>query len=90
MLRERLVCSVQDEHIQRGLLPEKGLDCKKAMEIAHGMEVAAKNATDIQAMNASVFPQGREEKVHKVWIYNQQHKQSRSMTSTGNQGNCDP
>jgi len=64
MLRDRLVCSVQDEHIQRGLLPEKGLDCKKAMEIAHGMEVAAKNATDIQAMNASVFPQGREEKVH--------------------------
>ena len=53
MLRDRLVVGVQDENIQRRLLSEKELTLHKAVEIAHGMEVAKKNALDIQAAKGS-------------------------------------
>ncbi|XP_077861637.1 uncharacterized protein LOC144342207 [Saccoglossus kowalevskii] len=65
MLRDRLVCGIQDDRIQRRLLSESALDFKKAMELAQGIEIATKNATDIQVLKAAT-PQGREEKVHTV------------------------
>lgn len=65
MLHDRLVCGVQDERIQCRLLSERDLDFRKAMEIAQGMEVAAKNATDIQVASSSLTPQGKEETVKK-------------------------
>ena len=53
MLRDRLVVGLHDENIQRRLLSEKDLTLNKAMEIAHGMEVAKKNTLDIQAAKGS-------------------------------------
>ena len=38
MLRDRLVCGINDEHIQRMLLAESSLDFKKAMKLATSME----------------------------------------------------
>ena len=45
MLRDRLVCGVNDDHIQRRLLQEKDLQLDRAMEIALSLEVAAKNCS---------------------------------------------
>ena len=43
MLRDRIVCGINDPIIQRRLLSEKALTFKSAMELAQGMESAAKN-----------------------------------------------
>ena len=49
MIRDRLVCGVNDDQIQRRLLAEPKLDLKRALEIAQGMETAAKDARDLKA-----------------------------------------
>lgn len=48
MLRDRIVCGIQDIRTQRRLLSEKGLDFTKALEIAQALETAAKHANDLQ------------------------------------------
>ena len=48
MLRDRLVCGVNEETIQRRLLAEAGLTLKKSPEIAQGLEAAARNVREIQ------------------------------------------
>ena len=60
MIRDRLVCGVRDDNIQRRLLAEKELTLAKAMDIATSFEMAAKNVRDLQAAQAS------REKVHKM------------------------
>ncbi|XP_067685478.1 uncharacterized protein [Haliotis asinina] len=47
-LRDRLVCGVADDRIQWRLLSETNLNYKRALEIAQGMEMAAKKISDIQ------------------------------------------
>ena len=49
MLRDRLVCGINNDAIQRRLLGETlPLTFKRALEISQGMEMAANNAKDIQ------------------------------------------
>ena len=48
MLRDRLVCGINDESIQRRLLAEATLTFKKALELAQGMEAAAKDVREMQ------------------------------------------
>ena len=48
MLRDRLVCGINDKKIQRRLLAERDLTLKKAEEIALGEELAAKHVVYIQ------------------------------------------
>ncbi|XP_036002862.1 uncharacterized protein K02A2.6-like [Fundulus heteroclitus] len=48
MLRDRLVCGINDDSIQRRLLSEAKLTYKKALEIAQAMETATNNTKDIQ------------------------------------------
>ncbi|XP_033637865.1 uncharacterized protein K02A2.6-like [Asterias rubens] len=48
MLRDRLVCGLKDERVQRRLLSEPSLKFKKAWEISQAMELAMKNAKDLQ------------------------------------------
>ena len=43
MLRDRLVCGINDEAIQKRLLAEPKLTYKKAIEMARGLETADKN-----------------------------------------------
>ena len=47
MIRDRLVCGVNDVGIQRKLLAEIGLTLKKVTAIASGMEMAAKESSAI-------------------------------------------
>ena len=49
MLRDRLVCGINDGHIQRRLLAEPELTYKKAFDIAQAVESAERNAKDLQA-----------------------------------------
>ena len=53
MLRNRLVCGLNDERIQRRLLAESQLEFKKAMELATAMETADRNTRDLIARNLS-------------------------------------
>ena len=53
MLRDRLVCGVNDEQIQRMLLAESSFEFKKAMKLAISMETPLKNARDSTPKMAS-------------------------------------
>ena len=48
MLRDRLVCGINNEAIQRRLLSESKLTYEKALEMAQAMEAAMKNAQELQ------------------------------------------
>ncbi len=48
-LRDRLVCGLRSEAIQRRLLVEEELKLKKAFDIVHGMETASRKASELQA-----------------------------------------
>ena len=48
LLRDRIVCGINDENIQRRLLAEKTLTLDSALDIAVGMESARKNVTELQ------------------------------------------
>ena len=47
-IRDKLVCSLRSEAIQRKLLTEDGLTTSRAVEIAQGMESATTKAREIQ------------------------------------------
>ena len=47
MLRDRLVCGIENSHIQRRLLAEPNLTLHKAVEISLAMESADRNAKDL-------------------------------------------
>ena len=47
MLHDRLVCGINDEHIQRRLLAEHSLDFKKALKIATSIETAVKTSREL-------------------------------------------
>ena len=51
MIRDRLVCGVKNESIQRRLLSERDLTHKKAVEIAVALEASAKQVKDLGAKN---------------------------------------
>ena len=47
MLRDRIVCGINDDRIQRGLLAKHELTFKKAIEMASAFEMASKNLVDL-------------------------------------------
>ena len=51
-LRDRFVCGVEDQHIQKKLLVEDGLTMARALGIAQGMEAAAKNSKELHQDSA--------------------------------------
>lgn len=53
MLRDRIVCGIQDEAVQRKLLSENQLTLARATEIALSMEMAAKNAENLKIGSVS-------------------------------------
>ena len=48
MLRDRLVCGINEEKIQRRLLQEANLTFEDALRIARAMETAAKKSLEMQ------------------------------------------
>ena len=53
MLRDRLICSINDHRIQRRLLAELGLTFTKVMELAQPAEAEDKNARDLEKVNST-------------------------------------
>ena len=63
MLYDRIVCGINDSHIQRRLLVELDLTYKKAYELALALETADKSAQDLQAKSSDInFNQSRNSK----------------------------
>ena len=67
MLRDRLVCGVNDRAIQKHLLAQTDLNYKKAVELALAAETAAQSLRELGAKPES-GPSGRQlpQKVHKT------------------------
>ena len=55
-LRDRLVCGVRDDKIQRRLLAEPKLSLKRALELGIAAETAVKDALDLQKSTPSETP----------------------------------
>ena len=53
-LRDRLVCGLRSESIQRRLLAEKELSLQKAMELSQGMEAANRNAKSLKGTSPAI------------------------------------
>ncbi|XP_061164466.1 uncharacterized protein K02A2.6-like [Saccostrea echinata] len=53
-LRDRFVCGLKNEHIQKKLLSEKNLTYQTALEIAIAMETATNDALEIQRKHLSI------------------------------------
>ena len=64
MLRDRLVCGINDDSIQKRLLSEDPLSFEKAMKIAISLELASKNVSDLQGMNLA--DKAETDKVHQL------------------------
>ncbi|CAB4004480.1 LOW QUALITY PROTEIN: uncharacterized protein K02A2.6-like [Paramuricea clavata] len=54
MIRDRLVCGINNEKIQRRLLAEPELTYKKAVELSLAMESASKHVEDLGAKGVSI------------------------------------
>ena len=77
MLRDRLVCGVNDEQIQRRLLAESSLDFKKALKIATSMETAVKSSRELANQMAKEDVKSESSTtVHRVDNYSQRNQQS--------------
>ena len=48
MLRDQIVCGINDKVVQRRLLSESALSFDKALSIAQGLETAAQNVKELQ------------------------------------------
>ena len=53
MLRDRVVCGINDSAIQRRLLAEVPLTLDKALKLRQGMETAAQNVKELQGGTVS-------------------------------------
>ncbi|XP_062586305.1 uncharacterized protein LOC134247923 [Saccostrea cucullata] len=53
-LRDRFVCGLKQEHIQKRLLAESQLDLEKAIQTAVAMETASRDALELQGKRESV------------------------------------
>ena len=53
-LRDRLVCGICSESMQRRLLAERDLSLQKAIELAQGMEAADRNVKSLKGLETAV------------------------------------
>lgn len=70
MLRDRVVCGINNDHIQRRLLSESKLTYKKALEMAMALETAAQNAADLKKTGQNLQQAQHVNKIHS----NQKHQ----------------
>ena len=71
MLKDRLVCGVQDDRIERRLLVEIKLDFKKALEMAITTEAAFKNVREIWEklhLRGQTVPLSTESSKGQAWL----------------------
>ncbi len=73
MLRDRIVCGVNNEAIQRKLLAERDLTYDRAIAIAQGSELADRNMREIRKPQSNSLPI-KQEPVHKIQARGQRAK----------------
>ena len=68
MIRDRLVCGINDETIQRKLLTEPDLTYTKSLSIAKGLEAAAQNLKEMKMPQRELVgtATAKQEAVHKI------------------------
>ena len=66
MTRDRLVCGISDEQIQRRLLSENKLTLTKALELAQSMELAKKSTEVLSTAKSEIEAGAEEGGVHAV------------------------
>ena len=67
-IRDQLVCGLSSAAIQKRLLSEATLDCKKAVEIAIAMEAAAKDTHEMMGQQVSPSAGSVEDGVHRAEV----------------------
>ncbi len=82
-LRDRLVCGVNHDAIQKRLLAEKQLDYPKALGIAQGLEMAEKNVKDMK------FDSGRVNRVDSSHSRPRKPNNPNQKNSTKTSSQCD-
>ena len=92
MIRDRLVCGISDDAIQKRLLTEPGLTYAKSVEIAQSMETATQNVKELRAkseqVNNSIHTRASQE-VHKVYGETGTKKNAPTCYRCGNSGHID-
>ncbi|KAJ7994080.1 hypothetical protein DPEC_G00262220 [Dallia pectoralis] len=79
MLRDRLVCGIADDRIQRRLLAEPELTFEKALKVALAMETASRYVRDLQlqaldgSVHISVFEKNRIPQVERCTVCCTEH-----------------
>ena len=81
MLRDRLVCGINDAGIQRRLLSESELTYKKAFDMALGVESAERNAKDLQSQKG--------EAIHMIEVSAKQGAQASGKVGQNTSNNAD-
>lgn len=85
MIRDRLVCGINYESIQKRLFAEQNLTYKRALEIAQGSEEADRNLREMKAPHgASVTV--KQEPVHQVTVRKKSVRQGSACYRCGAQG----
>ena len=51
LLKDPIVCGINDDHVQRRLLSEKVLTFENVLELAVSLETAKKNVSELQAIH---------------------------------------
>ena len=85
-LRDRFVCGLNNESIQRKLLTEDNLTLDKALNTAQSVELAARQATQLQkALESSQQPEGKILELSRATTKNSRYEQpaASSKTKTG-------
>lgn len=65
MLRDRLVCGIGDDRIQRRLLSEPDLTFDRAQKLAQAIETASKDVRDLHSLEAATLQKRMPQTVHK-------------------------
>jgi len=84
MLRDRLVCGVNHEGIQRKLLAEKNLTYEKASEIALTMETVEKGTKDLKANDTIVA----QKEIHYTPIQKSKQRVATGRSKSQSAGKC--
>ena len=95
MLRDRLVCGIGDDRIQRRLLSEPDLTFEKALKLAQAIETASKDVKDLQSLESTHSHMRAPQAVHKMstkqFPTKQQHQNNACYRCGGEQhraGDC--
>lgn len=83
MLRDRLVCGIGDDRIQRRLLSEPDLTFGRALKLAQAIETASKDVRDLHSLEAATLHERMPQTVHKMAV-----RQSSDMQLRKNCDRC--